>query len=49
LPLPKLIDRLIELALEEHRERASLKITYHPKSLAKSLPKSPAKPRDSAD
>jgi D-alanine-D-alanine ligase len=42
LPLPKLIDRLIELALEEHRERASLKITYHPKALAKS----PAKPRD---
>jgi len=45
LPLPKLIDRLIELALDEHRERASLKITYHPKSLAKSL----AKRRDSAD
>jgi hypothetical protein len=42
LPLPKLIDRLIELALEEHRERASLKITYQPKS----LDKSPAKPRD---
>jgi len=36
LPLPKLIDRLIELALEEHGERASLKITYHPKSLTKS-------------
>ncbi len=29
--LAQLIDRLIELALEEHRERASLKITYHPK------------------
>lgn len=28
LPLPKLIDRLIELALEENRERASLKISY---------------------
>jgi hypothetical protein len=26
---------LIELALEEHRERASLKITYQPKSLPK--------------
>lgn len=35
LPLPKLIDRLIELALEEHRERDSLKITYQPKSAAK--------------
>ncbi len=32
LPLPKLIDRLIELGLDEHRERASLKITYHPRS-----------------
>jgi len=31
LPLPKLIDRLIELALEENRERESLKITYQPK------------------
>jgi D-alanine-D-alanine ligase len=30
LPLPKLIDRLIELALEEHRERASLKTSYQP-------------------
>jgi D-alanine-D-alanine ligase len=30
LPLPKLIDRLIELALEEHRERATLKTTYRP-------------------
>jgi len=28
LPLPRLIDRLIELALEEYRERAALKITY---------------------
>ena len=32
LTLPHLIDRLIELALEENRERASLKITYQPKS-----------------
>ena len=31
LPLPKLIDRLIELAIEERRERDSLKITYQPK------------------
>jgi D-alanine-D-alanine ligase len=31
LKLPELIDRLIELALEENRERASLKITYQPK------------------
>lgn len=31
IPLPKLIDRLIELALEEHRARASLKITYSPR------------------
>ena len=31
LKLPHLIDRLIELALEENRERASLKITYQPK------------------
>ncbi|MGH7815301.1 MAG: D-alanine--D-alanine ligase family protein [Candidatus Binataceae bacterium] len=30
LPLPKLIDRLIELALEEHRARAALRISYHP-------------------
>lgn len=29
LPLPRLINRLIELALEEHRERASLKVTYN--------------------
>jgi D-alanine-D-alanine ligase len=28
LPLSKLIDRLIELALEEHRARAALKFTY---------------------
>ncbi len=35
LPLPRLIDRLIELAVEEHRERDSLKITYQPKSAAK--------------
>jgi len=30
LPLPKLIDRLIELAIEEHRERMSLKTSYQP-------------------
>jgi D-alanine-D-alanine ligase len=29
LPLPKLIDRLIELALEEHRERENLSVTYN--------------------
>jgi D-alanine-D-alanine ligase len=32
LPLPRLIDRLIELALEEHRERAALKVTYNLKT-----------------
>jgi D-alanine-D-alanine ligase len=31
LPLPRLIERLIELALEEHRQRAKLKFTYQPK------------------
>jgi D-alanine-D-alanine ligase len=31
LPLPKLIDRLVELALEEHRERAALKYDIAPK------------------
>jgi len=31
LPLERLIDRLIELALEENRERAALKITYEVK------------------
>jgi D-alanine-D-alanine ligase len=31
LPLPRLIDRLLELALEEHRERAGLKVTYKAK------------------
>ena len=31
LTLPRLIDRLIELALEEHHERARLKFTYQPK------------------
>jgi len=30
LPLPRLVDRLIELALEDHRERARLKYTYVP-------------------
>jgi len=29
--LPKLIDRLIELALEDQRERAALKFTFNPK------------------
>ncbi len=32
LPLPKLIDRLIELALEEKRERTRLKFTYQPRA-----------------
>lgn len=31
LPLPRLIVRLIELALEEHRQRTKLKFTYQPK------------------
>ena len=31
IALPKLIDRLIELAIEDHRERAGLKFTFHPK------------------
>jgi hypothetical protein len=31
LRLPRLIDRLIQLALEQHRERAQLKFTYQPK------------------
>jgi len=39
LPLPALVDRLIELALEEHRERAALKFTYEPKPQPKSIPK----------
>jgi hypothetical protein len=30
MPLPELIIRLIELAIEEHRERAALKFTYQP-------------------
>ncbi|MFZ0889470.1 MAG: D-alanine--D-alanine ligase family protein [Candidatus Binataceae bacterium] len=30
LPIRKLVDRLIELALEEHRERAALKFSYQP-------------------
>ncbi len=30
LPLPKLIDRLVELAMEAHRERTSLKTSYNP-------------------
>jgi len=35
LPLRELIDRLIELAIEERGERDSLKITYQPKAAAK--------------
>jgi D-alanine-D-alanine ligase len=31
LPLPHLIDRLIDLALDEHRQRAALKFSYDPK------------------
>ncbi len=31
IPLPKLIDRLIELAIEDHRARAALKFSFHPK------------------
>ncbi|MHB8384350.1 MAG: D-alanine--D-alanine ligase family protein [Candidatus Binataceae bacterium] len=34
IPIAQLIDRLIELALEEHREREDLKFTYNPKSKA---------------
>jgi D-alanine-D-alanine ligase len=30
LPLPKLIDRLIELAIEDHRERSALKFSFQP-------------------
>ena len=30
VPLPQLIDRLIQLALEEHRERAGLKFIFQP-------------------
>jgi D-alanine-D-alanine ligase len=33
LPLPRLIDRLIDLALEEHRQRAALKFSYNPKRM----------------
>jgi len=32
IPLPKLVDRLIELAIEEHRERSRLKFTYQPRA-----------------
>ncbi len=35
IPLSRLIDRLIKLGLEEHRERAALKVTYQPKPLAR--------------
>jgi hypothetical protein len=31
VPLKRLIDRLIDLALEEHRGRTALKITYEVK------------------
>jgi D-alanine-D-alanine ligase len=31
LPVPELIDQLIQLALEEHREHSRLKFTYQPK------------------
>ena len=31
LPLPRLIDRLIELAIDEHASRAALKFSYQPK------------------
>jgi D-alanine-D-alanine ligase len=34
VPLPRLVDRLIELALEEHQERARLKYIYSPPSTA---------------
>ena len=34
LPLPALIDRLIDLALEEHRDRAALKVTYNRKTVS---------------
>ena len=46
LSLPRLIDRLIELALEEHRERASLKITYQPLKTSGRLTTSREKSRD---
>ncbi len=32
IPLPKLIDRLIELAIEDHRERAALKFSFQPEA-----------------
>lgn len=32
LPLARLIDRLIELALEEHQDRKTLKFTYQPRA-----------------
>jgi D-alanine-D-alanine ligase len=32
LPLPQLINRLIELAIEEHRERAKLRYSYQPRA-----------------
>ncbi|MDO9028507.1 MAG: hypothetical protein Q7U68_06585, partial [Candidatus Roizmanbacteria bacterium] len=31
IPYPKLLDRLIELALERHKEKAKLKTVYKPK------------------
>jgi D-alanine-D-alanine ligase len=38
LPLPRLVDRLIELALEDYRERAKLKYTFVPRSGSGSRP-----------
>jgi D-alanine-D-alanine ligase len=38
VPIAKLIDRLIELALEDHRERAALKFTFNPKRTAPQNP-----------
>jgi D-alanine-D-alanine ligase len=35
VPLSRLVDRLIELALEEHQERARLKYIYSPPSAAR--------------
>jgi D-alanine-D-alanine ligase len=46
LPLPRLIDRLIELALEEHRERAALKFTYEPGKAPRTLPARRVRDRD---
>jgi D-alanine-D-alanine ligase len=37
--LPRLVDRLVELALEEHQERARLKYIYSPRSAAPGTPR----------